>query len=161
MLETIRTSWKYNSWALERFLAELDHFTEEEFVRELEKGSGSLRDKLAHICGADEVWLRRIQGEVSPQFPGIADFADRAAVTKRCRTVHQEYAKLLDSLTEADLSRTHSYKNLKGMDFTTPLWQILMHVSNHATYHRGQAASIIRRIKGKPPVTDMIEYFRI
>ncbi|MCE9600330.1 MAG: DinB family protein [Spirochaetia bacterium] len=161
MLETIRTLWKYNFWALDRFLAELDAFTEEEFLRELDKGSGSLRDKLAHICGADIVWMRRIQGEVAPQFPTITDFADRAAVAKRFRDVHVEYRTLLDSLADADLNRTYSYKNLKGMEFTTPLWQILMHVANHATYHRGQAASIIRRIKGKPPVTDMIEYFRI
>ncbi|MBL8019823.1 MAG: DinB family protein [Leptospirales bacterium] len=160
MLETIRTLWKYNSWAMERFLAELDAFTEEEFLRELDKGSGSLRDKLAHICGADEVWLRRIQGEVSPAFPTITDFVDRAAVAKRARAVHAEYRALLESLTDSDLNRAHSYKNLKGVDFTTPLWQILMHVANHATYHRGQAASIIRRIKGKPPVTDLIEYFR-
>ncbi|HNI27986.1 MAG TPA: DinB family protein, partial [Leptospiraceae bacterium] len=68
--------------------------------------------------------------------------------------------KILNELTEEGLKADIAYKNLKGLDFSTPLFEILLHVANHATYHRGQAASLIRRIKGSPPVTDMIEYFR-
>ncbi len=158
MLEAVRTLWKYNFWAQDQFFAAVADMTEEEFLRDLGDGVGSLRDKLGHICGADDIWIRRIQGEASPQFR--TPDSDRMTYIESQKAVRHKYHTLLEGLSEVDLLKEISYKNLKGVDFTTPLAEILMHVANHATYHRGQAASIVRRLKGKPPVTDLIEYYR-
>ena len=158
MLEAVRTFWKYNFWAQDQFFAVVSELTDEEFTRDLGDGNGSIRDKLGHVCAADDVWMRRIEGEVSPPFK--LDFTDKFNYIERQKAVRHKYHALIDGLSEVDLLREISYKNLKGVEFTTPLVQILLHVSNHATCHRGQAASLIRRVKGKPPVTDMIEYFR-
>jgi len=161
LLDAIRTLWNYNFWAQDKVFSALTELTEEEFLRDLGDGNGSIRDKLAHICGADEVWLRRIQGVLSPQFPAKDEFSSKEILIERYKRIREEYRALIEAQTETGLGKSHSYRNLKGVEFTTPLDQILLHVANHATYHRGQVASLIRRVKGKPPVTDLIEFFRL
>lgn len=159
MKEDILRIWDYNFWASERFTAKLQNFSEEEFCRDLGDGCGSVRDKLGHILGADKVWLERIQGKVNPFLPA-SEIKDIRFYMDLSEKIQSDYKKILNELTEENLQNRISYKNLKGLDFSTPLFEILLHVANHATYHRGQAASLVRRIKGSPPVTDMIEYFR-
>ncbi len=159
MKEEILRIWGYNFWASERFAAKLQDFSEEEFCRDLGDGCGSVRDKLGHILGANKVWLERIQGRVNP-FLQASEIKDIRFYLDLSGRIHSDYKKILNELTEDSLQKPISYKNLKGLEFSTPLFEILLHVANHATYHRGQAASLVRRIKGSPPVTDMIEYFR-
>jgi uncharacterized damage-inducible protein DinB len=159
MLDYIRIAWNYNFWAAARFLEAAEALSGEEFVRDLGAGVGSVRDKLAHICGADEVWMARIDGAAA-KMPAHDEFADAGQLRQRQQAVHNRYRALLDTATPESLSVGVRYVNLKGAEFITPLDQILMHVANHGTYHRGQAASLLRRLTGAPPVTDLIEYFR-
>ena len=48
----------------------------------------------------------------------------------------------------------------KGDPFETPLWQIVLHVVNHATLHRGQVMAMLRQLGIPPPPTDLISYYR-
>ena len=63
-----------------------------------------------------------------------------------------------DALQDASVAVT--YKDLQGNPHTTPLWQIVLHVVNHATHHRGQAAAMIRAMGHTPPPLDLIRYYR-
>lgn len=159
MVEYLKTAWDYNVWAAQRFLNAAAALPVEDFLRDLGDVVGSVRDKLAHICGADEVWMARIDG-AAPRMPPLEEFPDAATLRTRQQAVHERYLALLGNLTPGSITGTIRYRNLKGLEFTTPLGEILMHVANHGTYHRGQAASLIRRLTGAPPVTDLIEYFR-
>lgn len=160
MLKIIKTAWAYNVWAGGRFLSAAQALSEGDFLRDLGDGVGSVRDKLAHLCGADEVWMARIAGDFSPKMPAKDEFPNAQVLKSRQESVHARYLSFLESATEESLASSIAYRNLRGQEFSTPLYQVLMHVSNHGTYHRGQAASLIRRISGSPPVTDLIEYFR-
>lgn len=159
-MQLLQTIWSYNDWALEQIINSLKDFSEEEFLKDLGDGCGSVRDKLAHITAADEVWFQRIEKNPAPQFAPTSEFISIETWVNRAREVSQKYQFLVKHLGQDKIEEKIIYKNLKGVEFSTPLVEILMHVANHATYHRGQVASLIRRIKGKPPVTDMIEYFR-
>jgi uncharacterized damage-inducible protein DinB len=160
MLKVLQTTWAYNKWAHEQIFLSLNLFDEEEFLTDLGDGCGSVRDKLAHITAADEIWMQRIQGHPNPIFSRPSEFSSISIWRNRAESIIIKYEEYLAGLNEEKLLTNVIYKNLKGIEFSTPVWEILMHVANHATYHRGQVASLIRRIKGKPPVTDMIEYFR-
>ena len=48
------------------------------------------------------------------------------------------------------------WRDSKGQTYTVPLWAALRHVVNHATYHRGQAASKLARLGVEAPVTDLV-----
>ena len=72
----------------------------------------------------------------------------------------QKWISWADTLTDADIERVIEYKALDGKPLRTPLWQIILHVVNHATLHRGQAMAMLRQLGVKPPGTDLIYYYR-
>ncbi|MDX1960682.1 MAG: DinB family protein [Leptospiraceae bacterium] len=160
MFETIQILFNYNVWAQGRILEVLAEVSEEEFLRELPEGAGSIRNKLAHIMAAEDVWLQRIHKKDSPRMIQPPEIDSKEVLISKISQTHSELEKLISSLDETKLQEGYRYKNLKGQEFESKLFEILLHVLNHGTYHRGQVASLIRRIKGKPPVTDMIEFFR-
>jgi uncharacterized damage-inducible protein DinB len=64
-------------------------------------------------------------------------------------------------LASAELDRVYDYKLMSGKAGSSPLWQMVAHVVNHATYHRGQVTTMLRQLGAVPPQsTDMITYFR-
>lgn len=160
MLEYFRTLVRYNIWARDRFIHAVKEMSKEDFLRDLGDGVGSVRDKLAHILGAENVWFDRLDGLDAPKFPLASEFPDQETLARRWQEVGARIEKLAAAMTEDGLHKRYTYKSLQGQEFTSELWEILGHLMNHGTYHRGQAASLIRRIAGKPPVTDMIAFFR-
>jgi uncharacterized damage-inducible protein DinB len=69
----------------------------------------------------------------------------------------QRWMRYLES---ADPQTIIAYKNLKGEAHESPIWQIVLHVVNHATHHRGQAAGFMRSMGHVPPPLDMIRYYQ-
>ncbi|MCU1258189.1 MAG: DinB family protein, partial [Bryobacterales bacterium] len=53
-----------------------------------------------------------------------------------------------------------SYTSLNGQHFTQPLWQLLLHIVNHATHHRGQASGFLRALGKAPQPLDLVAYYR-
>ena len=69
----------------------------------------------------------------------------------------QEWAS---GLSEDSIGSKISYKDLKGNPYETPLWQIVLHVVNHGTHHRGQVSGFLRALGHTPPPVDLIAYYR-
>jgi uncharacterized damage-inducible protein DinB len=59
-----------------------------------------------------------------------------------------------------DASTPLTYQDLQGRTHATPLWQIVLHVVNHGTHHRGQVAAMMRAMGHVPPPLDLIRYYR-
>jgi uncharacterized damage-inducible protein DinB len=53
-----------------------------------------------------------------------------------------------------------TYRAMNGSPYANPLGELLRHVVNHGTYHRGQVATLLRQLGVKPPQTDLILYYR-
>jgi uncharacterized damage-inducible protein DinB len=67
----------------------------------------------------------------------------------------------LDKLTDRELDRMVSYRNLAGEDHTNVLWQLLRHMVNHSSYHRGQVTTMLRQLGHTPVATDLVLYYRL
>jgi uncharacterized damage-inducible protein DinB len=79
--------------------------------------------------------------------------------------LRQEWPPLLAEWQELvgngkDVATVVNYSDLKGNAYSTPLWQIVLHVVNHGTHHRGQASGFLRAMGHKPPPLDLIFYYR-
>jgi uncharacterized damage-inducible protein DinB len=62
---------------------------------------------------------------------------------------------------DAGMQKVIAYRSLAGVESASPLWQMLQHVVNHATYHRGQLTTLLRQLGAAPPKsTDMIVFYR-
>jgi len=65
------------------------------------------------------------------------------------------------SRDEAGLSAVIEYRLLNGTPGATPFWQMLQHVVNHGSYHRGQVTTLLRQLGAPPPESlDLFTFYR-
>lgn len=115
---------------------------------------------MAHIQQARRVWLERV--ERRPVTP-VADWFPAWAIEESARhaaELDRSWSTLLDSIREPDLERPVVYASFKGERFSSTLDDILIHVFNHSTYHRGQVARLVSECGGDRALTDYIGFFR-
>ncbi len=112
----------------------------------------------AHVLGAEHTWLTRISGK-PPQHPVWPDLSLDECESLAGANV-QELRKLLEGMKPTDLERPIVYRNTAGKEFTTGLEDILLHVSLHGSYHRGQVAALLRSAGDEPNPTDYIQWVR-
>jgi uncharacterized damage-inducible protein DinB len=157
-LESIRELYEYNRWANARSLGASAAVSAADFTREVGGSFASLRGTLAHMYGAEWIWLERWKGISPRQLPFSLEFPDVASIRSRWETVENERQAFLDALDPARLAEVISYVNLQGQTFAYPLRRMLQHVVNHATYHRGQITTLLRQLGAAPLATDLLLY---
>jgi len=131
----------------------------EQLTRKLGSSYPSVRDTLTHIMFAEWLWLERWSGRYPSGFPP-EDFLDLASVRARWRKIENDLLKFVRALSAPDLERVIHYRNTKGNPFSDPVWQMLQHVVNHGTYHRGQITTLLRQLGATPVATDLIAFYR-
>jgi uncharacterized damage-inducible protein DinB len=109
---------------------------------------------LAHIAGAERLWLGRLRRESRPAavWPDLDVAGCREALDELAR-LWKEY---LGALTPAGLDETVAYANSKGEPWTSSVEDILTHTVLHSSYHRGQIAADMRASGHAPAYTDYI-----
>ena len=155
-LSTIRELFAYNYWARDRQLEACAALNEEQFLRPLGNSFSSLRDTLAHLVGAEWIWLERWRGNPTKGLPAAAEFPSLPAVTERWRNVESGVREVLAALNAEKLASPLHYINARGQPFTYPLWRSMLHVVNHQTYHRGQVTMFLRQLGVAAPALDLL-----
>jgi uncharacterized damage-inducible protein DinB len=157
-LNDIRQLFDYTEYANHLALGAAEKLTDEQLRQDLKISHGSILGTLAHMAGAEWVWLSRWQG-VSPSEIWTAEtFPDLATLQQRWREIETERHAILEGLTMNELHSELSYRNVKGEPFSLPLVQQMQHVVNHATLHRGQVVGMIRQLGVAPPAVDLLYY---
>src|SRR5262245_43524489 len=77
--EEVRILYDYNAWANHRQMNAASALTPEQFTKPLGSSFSSVRDTLAHICGAEWIWLERFQGRSPASLPDTTQFKDVAS----------------------------------------------------------------------------------
>jgi uncharacterized damage-inducible protein DinB len=157
--QDILTLFDYNAWANARALDASAALSPEEFVRDLGNSFPSVRDTLAHILGAEWIWLRRWQGESPRTLPGGAELSTLASLRERFADVDRERRAFLGAQSDARLAQPVRYQDLAGNPHSLLLVQSLQHVVNHGTYHRGQITTLLRQLGAKPVSTDLSRFY--
>jgi uncharacterized damage-inducible protein DinB len=150
----------YTSWANHRVLRAVALLSVEEFRRDLGSSHGGVRGTLVHTLGAEWIWLERWKGVSPTRGFDEAEFKDVIAIRDRWVSIEEHRASWLRGLKKDDPSERVRYKNLQGQVYESPLWQLVQHVANHSTYHRGQLITMLRQLGAKPAVTDMVVWDR-
>jgi uncharacterized damage-inducible protein DinB len=148
-LEVLQDHLAYTAWASARLVGAAAQLTEEERTRDFGTADRTIDGTLAHIFAADRVWLTRVSGAPSTAFLQIAWPA-----------LHEQWMAWTRTLSPASPTEEVIYRDLKGNEWRQPLWQIILHVVNHATHHRGQVAGFMRMMGRTPPPLDLSFYHR-
>ncbi len=157
-LATLKTHFAYSAWASARLVGAAAKLSEEELNRDFGTADKSVLGTLVHTFAADRVWLARVRGNAPARFIDPERDMKLSVLQEDWPQVLAGWQEFLGGGT--DVAVPVSYMDLKGNSYTTPLWQIWLHVVNHATHHRGQASGFLRIMGHTPPPLDLIFYYR-
>lgn len=141
--------YQYNAWANKRVL----HCLKSQQIDE-EK----ILSLMGHIVAAQFLWLHRIKGlpPADVKLWGAYKLTDLDAMAQEADQKWLEFVEKTD-----DFDRALIYLNYVGDPYTNNVEMIMMHLVNHATYHRGQVALLLRQKGFEPINTDFITYDRV
>lgn len=151
----------YHHWARDRAVEAVARLTPAQFTEPLGNSFASVRDTLAHLYGADWVWLERFVGNNPTGLPPADRFPDLASLQAAWRPVDDRLVAFVDAADEAKLAATITYRAFNGQDATLPYWQMLQHLINHGSYHRGQITTLVRQLGAPAPKgMDLVAFYR-
>lgn len=147
----------YMLWADREMLKAVREVRTEDLTRDAGVSFGSLLGTMSHMAGSQKIWLSRFLGQSLDQAPAAAP--DLLSWITFWEETASGINAFLAALTDEQLAAPLTWTNLKGETATLPLWQLVTHVVNHASYHRGQVTSLLRQMGYAPPATDLSRYF--
>ena len=159
-MDDLRRLFEYNRWANLRILEAVEPLTSAELQREIPSSFPSVLATLVHALGAEWVWLERWKGVSPTALPDASGLDSVGAVRARWDEVWADQQELLAGLDEGDATRAVDYRLFSGAADTRPLGELMRHVVNHATYHRGQLVTMLRHLGRTPPSTDYVAWLR-
>lgn len=159
-IDEIRELYRYNGWANARTRRAVAVLSEAEFRRDLKSSYPSIRDTLLHIMASEWVWLSRWQGSSPTGMPAGWDEYTHAQIEAEWAGIESAQLEFVGRLSDSDVDRVVHYTNLRGESFSQPLGQLLRHMVNHSTYHRGQITTMLRQLGHSAVATDLVVFYR-
>ena len=141
--------YQYNLWCNERVLSAL---------KKQSVNDEKILSVLGHIVAAQYLWLHRIQGLPAPDVKLWGNYS-LEQLDKMAQEIGGRWVAFIES-TE-DFNRELTYKNYTNDPYINNVEQIMIHLVNHSSYHRGQIAMLLRQKGFEPVNTDYITYDRV
>ncbi|MFD2200286.1 DinB family protein [Shivajiella indica] len=110
---------------------------------------------VSHLLNAHHIWNHRILGK-KPRF-GVWDLQQIENLGEFNKECFERSKRILKNLA---FSKQITYTTSKGDTFSSTIQEILFHIVNHSTYHRGQIMAQLRESGLEPISTDFIFYKR-
>lgn len=151
---------RYNAWQNDSVIAAADGLSES--ARREDRGAffGSIHATLNHILWADAIWLHRLAGDPPPTAKNIADslgqFDAWAALTAARAQMDLRLIAWAAGLTSDDLTGDLSwFSAATNREQRRPRAELVIHLFNHQTHHRGQVHAMLTRAGARPAATDL------
>lgn len=152
--------YEYNAWADRRVLGAAGALSKEQFSQPISSSFPSVRDTLGHIYGVEWLWLERFQGRSPSAIPDAREFEELEGLKTRWAAFEPVLLNFVRGLRQEDLDRVMEYQTMKYGVYRNPLWQSMLHLVNHGTYHRGQITTMLRQLGAQPILTDLMHFYR-
>jgi uncharacterized damage-inducible protein DinB len=151
----------YNLWANNRLIEVINNLTDEQVDRDITSSYPSIRKTVLHLWDVENIWWQRmklveVQVWQSDNFSGSL-----MELNNNLLAQSKQWKEWIDIATEAALEHEFIYKNSKKDQFKQPVYEMLLHLFNHQSYHRGQLVTMLRQVDEKHiPNTDLISFLR-
>ena len=161
MKELILQFSTYHLWANQLLLDAINQLPEEKQTQTVASSFDSLLKTVLHIWDAESIWWQRMKlservVRPSENFSGNMKEAAESLLQK-----NRQWHEWVTSAQEHMLQHVFRYQNTKKEQFKQPVYQMLLHIFNHGTYHRGQLVTMLRQLGvEKIPQTDFIVWSR-
>ena len=150
----------YNQWANTKLFAILGTLTEEQLNQDCHAYFKSLIQTANHVLVGDILWFERIRGLASSNLAlDTILYPDIVPLTQARVEQDQRFLSFVENCDETISEISISYLR-RGQFYTEPLVEILAHLFNHQTHHRGQMHNMVFQLTGESLELDLIYFQR-
>lgn len=151
----------YHLWAYQRLQQSLEPLSDDEYYRECGLFFKSVHGTLNHLLLGDRVWHGRLVAELFP-ISGLDQelLSSRHELSETMLAQSRCWIDYVEQLPEACYHDPLTYRSSGGHAYCLPIEQLLGHVFNHGTHHRGQISTVITQLGYPCPEMDLV-YFQL
>ena len=161
MKELLQQYSAYNHWANKIILQSLSGYSEDQLNQEIVSSFTSLNKTILHMLDAESIWWQRLKLNehiLVPSSQNGMNFNEASEQLLRTSASLEEWVK---NANEVNLTHVFEYRNTKKELFKQPVFEVIIHMVNHGTYHRGQIVTMLRQLNiSKIPGTDFVLFRR-
>lgn len=161
MLQLLQSYAAYNYWANKTMTDAILEMDEQLHQQIIKSSFPNLYATVLHLWDAESIWWQRMEGHVQLLIPSREFNPTMKEAVNGLLNQSLKWNNWLNSCTIENLQKEFAYNNMKGDAFTSCMWQMVHHLFNHGTYHRGQLVSMMREL-GVTEIssTDFIHWYR-
>ena len=150
----------YNIWANKKITETANQLSEEQINKGIVSSFPSVYKTVLHLMEVENVWWERLQLVENTTLSGwfTGDFDE---LSKKLLELSQQWNDWIQNTNDVNISHVFAYQNSKKEQFKQPVYEMLLHLFNHQTFHRGQLVTMFRQLGlDKIPATDFIVWSR-
>lgn len=161
MKELLQQLATYNAWANGQLVDLIQQLPEEQLTAEVPSSFNTLQGTLLHMWNAESVWWQRLKLQERITEPADGFRGGLKEVVTGLQGLDRQWVEWVSGAQERMFQHEFFYVNFRKERFKQPVFQVLLHVFNHNTYHRGQLVNMLRQLGiEKIPQTDFIVWSR-
>ena len=142
----------YNAWANSRLYDAAAQLSDDEYRADKGAFFKSMHGTLNHLLTADRIWMSRLEGKGDhPTQLNAIIYQDLAPLREARQSEDQRIVQFVAGLDDAGFEKLWEYRTLNGTPQQQPLRDILAHLFNHQTHHRGQAHAALTALGVSEP----------
>jgi len=161
MKELLKQYAAYNIWASRRIFDNILALPEEKQIAGIPSSFSSLYKTVLHMLDAENIWWQRMKLSERIVVPSENFSGTMKDLSDTLLQQSKQWEEWIVASSDLSIQHVFQYQTFQGEQFKQPTWQMLLHVFNHGTYHRGQLINILRQLGvEKLPDTDFINWAR-
>ena len=161
MKETLAPYASYNLWANRMMTDAVLQLPEADQHHLLSSSFPSLYTTILHMWDAESIWWQRLKLHERLVIPSEAYNPTIQEAVSGLINQSTQWEEWVNQASDLQLRHVFAYQNSRREQFKQPVAQMLQHVFNHGTYHRGQLVTMMRTLgHTRIPATDYILWSR-
>ena len=150
----------YNVWANKRIIETASQLSEEQLNKEIVSSFPSVYKTVLHLMEVENAWWERLKLVEHPSLSGWFE-GSFDELSKKWSELSQQWHNWIKDANDANITHVFAYYNSKKEYFKQPVYEMLLHLFNHQTFHRGQLITMFRQLGlDKISPTDFIVFAR-
>jgi len=136
----------YHIWANGRVCDWLDKISEEQWDQTVVSSFSSIYETILHVASAEKIWVERLLRYSRFEILTETFKGSKSELLKTWKEISLSFKKLIEDMPEDLFKQKLLFKDKKGVEYSQPYYQLLAHIINHTTYHRGQVVTMLRQV---------------
>ncbi|MDO9375245.1 MAG: DinB family protein [Bacteroidota bacterium] len=146
MKEILQQHTSYNLWAHQRMFETMRQLSTDQVHFVIPSSFSSIYKTVLHLLDAESIWWQRLKLVEHIESPGKTFNGSFTELESKLIQQSKEWDEWVHNANELQLSHVFAYQNTRKEQFKQSVNEVLLHLVNHSTYHRGQLVTMLHQL---------------